>query len=246
MKKVLLGLFLSCAGVLAVQGAQASVVISGTRVVYPAKEREVSVRLENAESMPRLVQAWIDRGDPQSRPDTSDAPFLLTPPIVRMEPGKNIALRLMFTHQESLPKDRESLFWLNVMDIPPLPQGGDDSSYLQLAYRSRLKLFYRPDGLPQNATAAAESITWSLLENGKGGFLLRGHNPSPYYVSFNQVSVLSAGQIYSSNGGMLAPQGNGDFPLPGLTVAPGAGAKARYEWIDDYGATHVREVAVGR
>ncbi|TDM44414.1 chaperone CupB2, partial [Macrococcoides goetzii] len=40
----------------------AAVVIHGTRVVYPAAEPEVSIRLENSGSAPSLTQIWIDDG----------------------------------------------------------------------------------------------------------------------------------------------------------------------------------------
>jgi len=41
--------------------------LSGTRVVYPAQQREVSIKLTNDDAQfPRLVQAWIDTGDENS------------------------------------------------------------------------------------------------------------------------------------------------------------------------------------
>ncbi|WP_374439269.1 fimbrial biogenesis chaperone [Pseudomonas panipatensis] len=245
MKRLIAGMLLVGMLVLCMPGAWASVVLGGTRVVYPANEREVTLQVENAERVPRLVQAWVDRGDPQSRPDNADAPFLLTPPIVRMEAGKSIALRLMFTHQESLPQDRESLFWLNVMDVPPQPREGEES-YLQLAYRSRLKLFYRPAGLPGSAPQAAESVVWSLVTDGHGGYLLRGRNASAYHVSLNSLELRDGGRSVGNEGGMIAPAASHDFPLPGLNAAPSASAKVRYQWIDDFGALHEHEASLGR
>src|SRR3546814_9447820 len=44
--------------------ANASVVIAGTRVVFPAANGEVTVRLNNNGEQPALVEAWIDNGDP--------------------------------------------------------------------------------------------------------------------------------------------------------------------------------------
>ena len=43
--------------------AQAAITITGTRVVYPAQNREVNVRLNNVDSRPVLVQPWLDDGD---------------------------------------------------------------------------------------------------------------------------------------------------------------------------------------
>src|SRR3546814_8406946 len=62
--------------------ANASVVIAGTRVVFPAANGEVTVRLNNNGEQPALVEAWIDNGAPASTPDTAHVPFLNTPPLV--------------------------------------------------------------------------------------------------------------------------------------------------------------------
>src|SRR5690242_3641075 len=157
MKKFLLA---SCAGLLAsclfAFGAHATVVIGGTRVVFPARDGEVTVRLSNVGGTPALVEAWIDHGNPQSTPDKADTPFLITPPLFRMDAHKDQSLRIIAT-SPSLPADRESLFWLNVLEVPPRPKGQETigKNLLQLAIRSRLKLFYRPDGLPGDALTAA-------------------------------------------------------------------------------------------
>ena len=140
--------------------AGANVLIGGTRVVLPAKDGEVTVRLTNENDRPALVQAWIDRGDATSTPDSVDTPFLVTPPMFRMEAGRDQSLRILYT-REPLPADRESLFWLNVLDVPPKPADMEaaGTNYLQLAVRSRLKLFFRPEGLqgdPHKAPDAAD------------------------------------------------------------------------------------------
>ena len=48
--------------------AQASVVITGTRVIYPEMEREVTVKLNNDGNTPALVQVWLDDGNPKTLP----------------------------------------------------------------------------------------------------------------------------------------------------------------------------------
>ena len=117
------------------QDALAGVVVNGTRVIYPAQAREVTVQVDNVGDSPALVQAWIDSGDANQTADTSDAPFVLTPPIARVEPGRSQALRVIFSGAQ-LPTDRESVFWLNVLDVPPSPDNADsgDQNYLQVAY----------------------------------------------------------------------------------------------------------------
>lgn len=78
---------LLCACVLPSQ-ASASVVIATTRVIYPAQQSEVTVRLSNEGSSPSLVQAWIDDGRAQAALEDLDVPFSLSPPLFRIDPKR--------------------------------------------------------------------------------------------------------------------------------------------------------------
>ena len=68
--------------------ANAEIIIHGTRAVYPSDAREITLQLSNDGKSPSLVQVWIDEGDPKSTPDQSKAPFIITPPISRVEAQK--------------------------------------------------------------------------------------------------------------------------------------------------------------
>lgn len=95
----------------------ASVVISGTRVIYSSEAKDVTVKLNNVGKAPVLIQSWIDDGDMTVKPENIRVPFILTPPINRVDPGKGQTLRLSYTGA-ALPMDKESVFWLNVLEIP--------------------------------------------------------------------------------------------------------------------------------
>ncbi|MCD9430859.1 fimbria/pilus periplasmic chaperone, partial [Yersinia pestis] len=58
---------------------QASVVMTGTRIIYPEGSREKVLQLSNKDDHPNLVQLWMDDGNNQSSPSKSDVPFALTP-----------------------------------------------------------------------------------------------------------------------------------------------------------------------
>ena len=98
--------------------ARASVVVTGTRVIYPGEAREKTVQLSNRDAFPNVVQAWVDIDAPDAPPDQADAPFLVNPAVFRMAPDSGQTLRIVYTGQ-GLPGDRESLFHLNVLQIPP-------------------------------------------------------------------------------------------------------------------------------
>lgn len=216
--------------------AHASVVIAGTRVVFPAAAGETTVRLTNEGTLPALVEAWIDGGDPNSTPETAKVPFLVTPPLARMDPGKGQSLRIVFTGQ-ALPTDHESLYWLNVLEIPPKPKAtpGEAQNILQFAVRSRLKLFYRPANLPGNPLTAGQQLTFKAVPDGTA-FALEAHNPTPYYVTINQLTVHAGSTNETADGGMIAPSGSLKLALKNARTAPGAGSAVDYTVINDFGA----------
>lgn len=216
--------------------AHASVVIAGTRVVFPAASGEVTVRLSNEGNQPALVEAWIDDGDAKSTPDTAKVPFLVTPPLARMNVGKGQSIRIVYTGQP-LPKDRESLFWLNVLEIPPKPvaKPGEEQNTLQFAVRSRLKLFFRPADLAGDLPTAAQQLTWKVVPDG-AGFALEARNASPFFITFSTLSLTVDKTTYTADSGMVAPQASLRAPLKGLARAPAAGASVDYTIINDFGA----------
>ncbi|MGY4730737.1 fimbria/pilus periplasmic chaperone [Burkholderia pyrrocinia] len=217
--------------------AHASVDVGATRVVYRANEPEATVSLRNDSKSPSLVQVWIDRGDAGAAPSNVSVPFIVTPPVSRVDPGKGQVLRIL-QDGTALPKDKESVFWLNVLDIPPRPDGFDASNnYLQLAFRTRIKLFYRPPGLPGSSDDAPAALRWTL-ERANGHEVLLAANPTAYYVSLSSVAVTDgSGKTANNDGGMVAPGQTQVFPLAG-NVAPSAALTAHYRAINDYGGAH--------
>lgn len=213
--------------------ALAGITIATTRVVYPLSQTDVSLKLNNDSPAPSLAQAWIDEGDPNSTPADSKAPFFITPAIFRMEPNASQMLRIVYTGK-SLPRDRESLFWLNVLDVPP--NAKNVTNRLQFAFRTRIKLFVRPDSLNGSVKEAAAQLRWKAASDQKPGqSAISVTNGSPYYLSFSEFSVQSQGQtLKNEQGGMVAP-----FSTSILTVAgPGAlqtGMKLSYKAIGDLG-----------
>jgi len=205
-------------------------VISGTRVIYSAEEKDVTVKLSNVGKSPVLIQSWIDDGDPQAKPENINVPFILTPPINRVDAGKGQTLRLSYTGT-ALPTDKESVFWLNVLEIPAKKALRADESALQMAFRSRIKLFFRPAGLSGNANEAAKRLNWSATAGG-----IKAFNPTPYFVSL--VSLKANGK--EIEGQMIAPQSALEFKGLGTV----AGKNIGVEFVNDHGAIHQFETRV--
>ncbi|MFS6933772.1 molecular chaperone [Klebsiella oxytoca] len=199
----------------------AGIVITGTRIIYPAGEREVTIKIDNRGDKPVLAQSWVDDGDADATPETAKAPFTITPPVSRINAGKGQTLRLIYTG-EPLPVDKESVFWLSVLEVPPLNKAKQNQ--LQMAFRTRIKIFYRPAGLAGNANKAGESVTWKKVRDG-----VEGINPTPYHVSLANIAEDKEGKISVAEGGMIAPGGKTFFRLKKSlsTIYP--------SYINDYG-----------
>ncbi|MEZ2417414.1 molecular chaperone [Luteibacter sp. RCC_6_2] len=224
--------------------ANAAVVIGGTRVIFPAQARDVSLRLENKGGDPALVQVWVDDGDERSTPTSAHAPFAITPPVFRIDPGNGHALRIVHVG-DGMPSDKEVLYWLNVLEIPPKASDVEGKNVLQFAFRHRLKLFHRPKGLPSSPDRAAAALRWSI-ERGANGSSLKVVNPSPYHVSFNAVDLhAGADSPVSLGGGMVAPGASFGFPLS-KDKASFDTAKVAFVTINDFGATVRGSAAVDR
>ena len=227
--------------------AVAGVVISGTRVVYPAGARDVNVRLNNTGEQPALVQVWLDNGNPDVAPENIDVPFRVTPTLFRMEPSRNQSLRLVYAPEGAngaLPSDRESLFWLNVLDMPPRSSASRDENYLQFSVRSRIKLFYRPKGLPGSAATAPEALLWQVSKDGQA-LKLTATNPTPFHVSMGDIQLLSAEkEVGPSASGMVGPKASEVFVVEGVDPAVAIPTRVKYKAVNDYGGIIEGEATV--
>ena len=203
-----------------VSRVDASVVVSGTRVIYPADARDVSVALTNAGDTPSLVQVWIDRGDPDSTP------------VTRINAHGGQAIRIAYLG-EVAPVDRESVYWLNVLEVPAT-QAAPERNVLQLAYRTRIKLFYRPVGLAASPEQAAEQLHWEL-ERGPGRWTLVARNESPYSVSLRRVGLGNDEHQVTARGSLIPAQSSRRFGIEPLATSQGF-----FDWINDYGVTQRR------
>lgn len=207
--------------------AGSAVVITGTRVIYPAAEKEVSVKMNNNGSSPVLVQSWIDSGDRKSTPENAKAPFFITPPVNRVNAGRGQVLRIRYTG-ETLPQDKESVFYLNVLEVPPKVKNAEGQNMLHMAFRSRLKVFFRPSGLVEKAVDAPGKVKWR-----RSGTQITAHNPTPFHINVALFAEDENGTMPIGEGGMINP---GDVHIFTLSKSS---SRFYPVIINDYGAMKV-------
>ncbi|MEE3608878.1 fimbrial biogenesis chaperone [Avibacterium paragallinarum] len=213
--------------------SRASIIITGTRVIYPSNQRNVNVQLTNTGDYPSLVQSWIDAGNSRETPDEVRTPFVITPPITRIEKEKGQTLRITYTG-EPLAKDRETVFYLNILDIPPKPifaENEENRNHLQIAVRSRIKLFFRPSDLNMDAKAAYDKVEWQLVQN-QGKKQLLARNPTPYFITFHQIEIgQNKKRVAVKNPAMIPPFSDYYFELNANSTAN----TVYWVVINDYG-----------
>lgn len=206
---------------------QAALTVNATRVVFGSDKRSASVIISNPSNRPFAVQSWVNTAADDA---TTAVPFVPSPPLFRLNPGKDQQVQINGLPND-LPKDRESLFYFNVQEIPQAE--ASDGNVLNIALRTRLKLFYRPVELKDNPVARLKDLQWSIRQvNGKTQ--LKATNPSPFHVSFIRLEVTGDGRSEKLRSpAMLEPLTSQTYALDDIKVAPGL--QVVFAAINDYG-----------
>jgi len=224
--------------------ADARIVIEGNRAIYPAASKEISVRAKNHADVPALAQVWVTEYEVDADPEASRAPFAALPPLVRIGAGKTQVFRIRHIGAE-LPQDRESVFWLNVLDMPGhSSEAGSPQSEIRIAVRNRIKLFYRPEALKgQAAGDAIGKLQWSLVPQGHS-WALQVRNDSPFHVNTVSAALLVGGKrIEADKVGIIKPKAVQQFAVPGLKARP-ANAEVTFKFVTEYGSAAEETVSL--
>ncbi|HDX9139915.1 TPA: molecular chaperone [Klebsiella michiganensis] len=194
--------------------AHAGVVTGGTRLIYPGGKKESSLSVTNNDATPYLIQSWVES-------NKGAAPFLLTPPLFRLEGEQQTRLRVIYSG--GLPDNKESMFWMNIKAIPS-SQAKAGANTLQIAIKTRIKLIYRPKSIEGTPEMVTEQLRWT-----RSGNTLQVMNPTAFYMNFAEVKVGGA-EVKEAN--WVGPGETARFQLPGVS----AGA-LQWKLINDYGGT---------
>lgn len=224
--------------------AEASVVVSGTRVIYPADAKHVTVQLTNQDAFPNAVQAWVDVDNPQSTPVDADGPFVVTPAVSRIAPGAGQRIRVMFAGQD-VPSDRESVFHLNVLQVPPMNTAHADQNKVMVLMRNRLKMFYRPAGIAGTPAQIPEQLRFRIQQSGNN-WHVQVDNPTGYHASFGGATLNVAGASWKLTPAMVPPMGTAQWVPLAASKLPAGDAVVSAHLINDYGARIAVTHAVSR
>jgi fimbrial chaperone protein len=194
------------------------VVLNGTRIIYPAGQKQTSISVRNTSTQDRfMVQSWAENAAGKKNHD-----FIVTPPLYVSNPTSENTLRLVYTGPD-LPSDRETLYYLTVKSIPAIDKEKmSGKNVLMLSTATRIKIFMRPAGLSPQVGEAPSRLTFS--RNGK---TVTATNPTPYYLTLTQIRI---GKQSINGAVMLPPFGNTTFSAPSAVAGT-----LYYRTINDYG-----------
>ncbi|WP_241492035.1 fimbrial biogenesis chaperone [Pseudomonas sp. TTU2014-080ASC] len=184
---------------------QAAVSPDRTRIIYDEAAKSVGVTLNNRSAeLPFVVQSWIENESGEK----ITSPFMVLPPLQRIEANESSLLRIVKLPEAELPKDRESVFYLNVREIPP--KSGAVNT-IQIALQSKIKLFYRPAAVKRERGGdLAEGLQIKLDSAAKK---LTIENPTAFHITV--VGLLAGAEKTSMpiETVMIEPFGSAQFPM---------------------------------
>ncbi|MEX6256654.1 MULTISPECIES: fimbria/pilus periplasmic chaperone [Providencia] len=209
---------------LLMQSAYAAIALDRTRVIYNENDKSVSMGLTNEHSTsPYLAQAWIENDNNEK----VTSPFIVTPPVHRIEANSKSQIKIQSLPAISqLPKDRESIYYLNVREIPPR---SEKANVLQIALQTKIKIFYRPITImiKERMEFIPQENNIKIVKRG-ADYLVK--NPSPYFLSITKLKKGNT-DVTNFEPVMIAP-----FDESSLgKVSRGLGSMPTLVYLNDFG-----------
>jgi len=242
LKSILLSTFIV---IFTMTSAQASVTLLGSRIIYPAQATSVDIQFKNNDNIPYVIQSWFDDGDVDSQPQQkNNVPFIVTPPVFRIQPKAGQIARVIFSGTATLPQDRESLFWFNTLQIPPSQRGSQaKQNIMTVMLRNRVKVFYRPAviGKPDNIL---KGVKVNYVFDARKGSGLEIDNAQPWHLSLVALSLKTGAKNMTAETQMIAPYSKKTFWLSNAKQRFQGAATATLAAINDQGARISEDFAV--
>jgi P pilus assembly protein, chaperone PapD len=211
--------------------SQAAIQPDRTRIIFNSDDKASSLKLENqSKRQPYLAYSWIE----DEKGTKNEDYFVALPPIQRLEPAALSQVRIVKQAKASaLPTDRESLFYFNVREIPPVPENSGNNAIVQMAVQSRLKMFWRPAALKKKPGAEVEH---SITAQQQGSSLLI-HNPTGYYITLAYFGKDDKSVFPGYSSTMISP-----FASTTLNAGSYTGTAFSLGYMDDYGGLRMLNV----
>lgn len=209
--------------------------ISQTRIIFDAKAKNTKVSLINQSDRVYLVNSRVLKTADASVNTSETMPFILTPPLFRLEKeGRNTVL-ISKNNTSNLPTDRESVFYLSFLAIPSTNKINENesdtvegltSTQISFGIRTTIKLFYRPSKLSVPVEVAPQKLTFTQENN-----QLEVTNPTPYYMTLAYLTLDGKPVNVREQGSMVAPFSSTHYHIPKLPLVK----NIQWSVVNDFG-----------
>ncbi|HCA4490492.1 MULTISPECIES: fimbrial biogenesis chaperone [Enterobacteriaceae] len=188
-----------------------------SRAIFDEANNSISITAKNtSEDMVLLLKAYVSNYYTDSE---EKVPFFITPPLNRIDPESSVQFRInKLDEVELLPKDRESIFSINVLAIPPKKKG----VYIQMALNTKIKLIYRPKEINNQKEVGRIIDRISIVKNGED---ITFYNPTPYFATIGRMVI---NNIPSNKTVMIKPFSN-------ESITEKNASSISYSLINDFG-----------
>lgn len=161
-----------------------------TRIVMTDNDKKgVFYHAYNNNPFPILVQSWgsnldTDTGSVDETAKKLKVPFIVLPPLQRVEPGEKFTLNLRF-NGEPVPEKKESVYLLSFKAIPASESNNNNNNKLSMTVVLNIKVFIR-SGLPDDGgiVSTLNKLTASWQPDG-----IMINNPSPYWLTLSSMMI---------------------------------------------------------
>lgn len=123
----------------------------------------------------------------------------------------------------NLPHNKESLFYLNVMDIPPNNPQNAGKNKIKLALQNRIKLFWHPEGV-----VPVDKKSLSQLNIKKKDNAISINNETANWIT---ITTIKAQNVKVNNESILLPP----FSNNDITLKNNNASEYELTVVDDYG-----------
>ena len=135
----------------------AVLMLNGTRYIYEEGTSRKQVTITNNSENKMGAQIWSESYDDVKGNGsyTGEGHFTASPSLITIDPKKKVQVNLV-NIIDDLPKDHESIYWLNVQEVPP--KSDVDAPAVVFAQRIKVRLIYRPKGLGERYEAEQKQL----------------------------------------------------------------------------------------
>ncbi|CAH0530405.1 fimbria/pilus periplasmic chaperone [Vibrio hippocampi] len=204
--------------------------LDGTRFVYHETAKSMEVQVTNSEERDYGGQVWVENYTHSAQ----ESYFAIYPALFKI--GGQSVQQVKFINIAPLSKDQESLFYINVQEIPPIASDNQMNNAIAIAITTKVKLFYRPESLKKDRPSAEKNIT--ARRTAKGIVL---ENPTPYYFAVTKVHQLpDLPKATMDNLAIFSPQSEVILPVSQQTQLK----ELSFLAINDYGGRNEYTVSI--